>query len=164
MTENQILSLFAPRLIRQLLFFSLIFTTNNHNFFSGKSQYSVAPSTAFHPKPHESFWLLFWRVQAILWEQLSERVLASVVCRQGRRTRACQACHGMPWCWDTKVVGTPISSRKKKERREKEEEEAEKEGGKLKEKEKKKKERRKEKNEMQTKRERERERERERII
>ena len=52
---------------------------------------------------------------------------------QGRRTRACQACHGMPCCRDTKVVGTPISSRKKendRKRREKEEEGKKKEVGK----------------------------------
>ena len=45
--------------------------------------------------------------------------------KQVRRTRACRACHGMPCCRDTKVVGTPISSRKKRKRKEKEEEEEE---------------------------------------
>ena len=36
---------------------------------------------------------------------------------QARRTRECRGCHAMPCCLDSKVVGTPISSKKKKRKK-----------------------------------------------
>ena len=84
-------------------------------------------------------------ISSSLQGQLSLKICKiCLILRQARRTRACRACHGMPCCRDTKVVGTPISSRKKRKRKEKEEEEEEKEKRKKKEKEKQGKKKRKE--------------------